>query len=105
MAPIFHFAHHHFALEIPTSRGRTQQILTIPALQFLVYTLTVTSEKWVCVRASHSVVPDSCDPVDCSPSGSSVHEIFPGKNSGVGCHSLLQGNLPKTGTEHRSPAM
>ena len=77
MAPIFHFAYHHFALEIPTSRGRTQQILTISALKFLVYTLTVTSEeKWVCVRASHSVVSDSCDPMDCSPSGSSVHEIF-----------------------------
>ena len=28
-----------------------------------------------------------CDPVDCSPPGSSVH--FPGKNTGVGGHSLL----------------
>ena len=32
-----------------------------------------------------------CDPVDCSPSGSSVHGIFPGKSTGVGCHFLLQG--------------
>ena len=25
-----------------------------------------------------------CDPVDCSPPGSSVHGDFPGKNTGVG---------------------
>ena len=29
--------------------------------------------------------------MDCSPPGSSVHEDSPGKNTGVGCHSLLQG--------------
>ena len=32
-----------------------------------------------------------CDPVDCSPPGSSVHEDSPGKNTGVGCHSFIQG--------------
>ena len=32
-----------------------------------------------------------CDPMDCSPSGSPVHEISPGKNTGVGGHALLQG--------------
>ena len=31
-----------------------------------------------------------CDPVDCSPPGSSVMDS-PGKNTGVGCHPLLQG--------------
>ena len=31
-----------------------------------------------------------CDPMDCSPPGSSVHGDFLGKNTGVGCHSLLQ---------------
>ena len=35
--------------------------------------------------------PTLCDPTDCSPPGSSVHEDFPGKNTGVGCHFLLQG--------------
>ena len=29
-------------------------------------------------------------PMDCSLPGSSVHGIFPGKNTGVGCHFLLQ---------------
>ena len=31
------------------------------------------------------------DPVDCSPTGSSVHGDSPDKNIGVGCHALLQG--------------
>ena len=29
--------------------------------------------------------------MNCSPPGSSVHGIFPGKNTGAGCHFLLQG--------------
>ena len=44
------------------------------------------SEKW---KWSHSVVSDSCDPMDHSLPGSSVHGIFPGKSAGVGCHCLL----------------
>ena len=32
-----------------------------------------------------------CNPMDCSPPGSSGHWNFPGKNTGVGCHFLLQG--------------
>ena len=32
-----------------------------------------------------------CDPMDCSPPGSSVHGIFPGMNTEVGCRFLLQG--------------
>ena len=31
-----------------------------------------------------------CDPIDCSPPGSSVHGDSPGKNTGVACHALLQ---------------
>ena len=36
-----------------------------------------------------SVVPKALDHMECSPPGSSVHGIFPGKNTGVGCHFLL----------------
>ena len=32
--------------------------------------------------------------MDCSPPGSSVHGDSPGKNTGVGCHFLLQGIFP-----------
>ena len=33
-----------------------------------------------------------CDPTDCSSPGSSVHGDSPGKDTGVGCHSLLWGS-------------
>ena len=36
-----------------------------------------------------SVVPNSLDPMD-----SSLPWDFPGKNTGVGCHFLLQGSNP-----------
>ena len=35
--------------------------------------------------------PILCNPMDCSPPGSSVHRGSPGKHTGVGCHALLQG--------------
>ena len=31
-----------------------------------------------------------CDPMDCSPPGSSAHGDSPGQDTGVGCHFLLQ---------------
>ena len=43
-----------------------------------------------------SVVP-LCDPMDCSPPASSPWD-FPGKNSGVSCHALLQGIFPTQGS-------
>ena len=38
------------------------------------------------------------DPMDCRPPGSSVHGDSPGKNTGVGCHALLQGIFPTQGS-------
>ena len=38
--------------------------------------------------------PTLCDPMDCSRPGSSVHGAYPGKNTGVDCHALLQGVFP-----------
>ena len=35
-----------------------------------------------------------CDPMDYSQPGSSIHVDSPGKNTGVGCHALLQGIFP-----------
>ena len=37
------------------------------------------------------------NPMDCSLPGSSVHGDSPGKNTGVGCHVLLQGIIPTQG--------
>ena len=41
-----------------------------------------------------------CNPMDCSPPGSSVHGDSPGKNTGVGCHTLLQGIFPTHELNH-----
>ena len=45
--------------------------------------------------------PTLCDPMDCSLLGSSVHGDSLGKNTGVGCHDLLQGIFPTQGLQTR----
>ena len=40
-----------------------------------------------------------CNPMDCSPPGSSVHGDSPGKNTGVGCHALFQRIFPTEGSD------
>ena len=42
--------------------------------------------------------PTLCDPMDCSLPDSSVHGASLGKNTGVGCHALLQGIFPTQGS-------
>ena len=60
------------------------------------------SQIWVSDSARacsvESVVLTLCDPMDCCPPGSSVHEDSPGKNTGVGCHALLQEIFPTQGS-------
>ena len=41
--------------------------------------------------------PTFCNPIDCSLPGSSDHGDSPDKNTGVGCHALLQGIFPAAG--------
>ena len=54
----------------------------------------------LCTRAK---ILQSCltpwDPMDCSPLGSSVHGDSLGKNTGMGCHALLQGIVPTQGSD------
>ena len=56
--------------------------------------------KWKCQSLSRVQL---CNPKDCSLPGSSAHGILcpwnsPGKNTGVGSHSLLQGIFPAQGS-------
>ena len=51
---------------------------------------------YACVLSRFSCV-QLCDPMDCSPPGSSVHGGSPGKDTGVGCHAL-QGIFPTQGS-------
>ena len=66
----------------------------------------------ICVYFSTSVLglvaqscPTLCNPVDCSPPGSSIHGDSLDKDTGVGCHAPLLGNLPNPGIKPRSPAL
>ena len=45
--------------------------------------------------------PNLCDPIDCSPSGSSVHGDSPGKNTGVSIPPCF----PPESSQPRSPAL
>ena len=45
------------------------------------------------LSCSVAQLPTLCDPIDCSPPGSSVHGDSPGKDTGVGCRSLLRGSF------------
>ena len=59
------------------------------------------------VEVQHSVIitrwmliqfcPTLCDLVNYRPPGSSVHGDYPSKNTGEGCHTLLQGIFPTQG--------
>ena len=53
----------------------------------------ISKIQFLCVCVSHSVVSDYLRLWD-----------FPGKNTAVGCHSLLQADLPNPGDEPWSPA-
>ena len=58
----------------------------------------------ICVLCSVAqLCPTLCNPMDCSPPGSSVHRDSPGKNTGVGCHALLQGIFPTQGSNPSLP--
>ena len=57
--------------------------------------------KYHCYCAVLCLVTPSCltlcNPLDCSPPGSSVPGDSPDKNTRMGCHSLLQGIFPTQG--------
>ena len=57
----------------------------------------------VCVCLIDQSCPTLCNPVDYSPPGSSVQGDSPDKNTGVGCHALLQGIFPIQGSNPGLP--
>ena len=50
----------------------------------------------LCVLVAQ-LCPTLCNLIDCSSPGSSVHGIVQARNTGVGCHALLQGIFPTQG--------
>ena len=61
----------------------------------------MSEDSFGCCNWELCLVAQSCptlyDPMDCSPPGFSIHGHSPGKNTGVGCHALLQGIFPTQG--------
>ena len=53
-------------------------------LESCLYQVNKSRLRWVAQSC-----PTLCDPIDCSPPGTSVHGDSPGKNTGVSCHALL----------------
>ena len=57
------------------------------------------SSSWTycCVCLVTQSCPTLCDPMDCSPPGSCVHGVSPGKNTRLGCHAFLRRIFPTQG--------
>ena len=54
---------------------------------------------------SAQLCPTLCDPMDCSPTGSSARGDSPGKNTGVGHHFPSPGDVPNPVIQPVSPAL
>ena len=86
------------------SRTSSQSLTLVSHLYYFSLTIIFFKRMWNTV-SPHLFIPISCllyaqlfqsclilcDPMDYSSPGSSVHGVSPGKNTGAGCHVLLQG--------------
>ena len=61
---------------------------------FDLLTVQGTLKSLLCMCLVTQPCPTLCNPMDCSPPGSSVHGDSPGKNTRVGCHALLHSIFP-----------
>ena len=75
--------------------GRTGQILRLSNSK----NSSISSVLYLVAQSC----PTLCNTMDYSPLGSSVHGDSPGKNTGVGCHALLQGVFPTQGLNSSLP--
>ena len=87
------------------SRSNCNNPVRVWGHAFIVWVSVYLSVKWESLTSPclySAVLSQSrltlCDPIDCSPSGSSVRGDSPGKNTRVGCHALLQGIFPTQGS-------
>ena len=71
------------------------QVQTLDPERTVIYLKSHNKLMSVCFVTQ--LCPTLCDPMDCSPPGSSVHGDSIDKNTGVGCHALLQGIFPTQG--------
>ena len=73
----------------------------LPFLKIFYWTIVdlqcCVSFRYVCICLVAQSRLTLCNPVDCGLPGSSVHRDSPDKNTGTGCHALLQGIFPTQG--------
>ena len=79
--------------------------MKLPVPQCVCVCVCVSMCVCVCVCVYAYSCTTLCDSMDSGPSASSVHGNFSGKNTGAGCHFLLQGNLPDSRIKPISPAL
>ena len=86
------------SLRSPAHRPQTVGLLSLynHTSHFLIINLLTC----VCAQSSQSRLT-LCDPMDSSPSGEELWDSPP-KNTGVGCHALLQGIFPTRDQNHIS---
>ena len=73
--------------------------LNFPILEFLFHgtSISIFLKAFAVLCLVAQSCPTLCDRMDCSLQGFSVHGDSLGKNTGVGCHVLLQGIFPTQG--------
>ena len=98
----------HSCLKNPMGRGAWQAMVCGDMTEQLIlllynrYNLKLYAKLYVYVYIElFSHVQLFWGPMNCSPPGSSVHGIFPGKNPRAGWHFLLQGIFPTPGLNPR----
>ena len=74
-------------------------------IRLLVSYLFQVIQPLCCVILSCSAMSSSLRPHGLQPARLLFHGDSPGKNTGMGCHALRQGNLPNPGIKPRSPAL
>ena len=82
--------------QLPITTGSSPEAEGVSSSSLMSYVtlgmFCLLSGPWFLI--SCCLVTKSCptlhDPMDCSLPGSSVHGIFPGRNTGVGCYFLLR---------------
>ena len=71
-------------------KGGSHEVKVLERIQRFILSPSVSNTSAVLCLVTQ-LCPTLCDPMDCNLQGSSVHGDSPSRNTGVGCHALLQG--------------
>ena len=84
---------------------RVKSIIKLKTRRLCDFIPSLSPTSYMNLRLVAQLCPTLCDPMHCSPPGSSVHAESPRKHAGVGCHALPPGDLPNPGIKTRSPTL